>query len=334
MTTSDSTPTPEWWDEIRVPVAFLVAPAIVPLSLCMTPASFGLQGVDAFILMVAAIVGYIGTFVIGIPLYLELRAWNVTAFWVAPVIGIAAGLGLGSALSVGGFLRGAQAFGAVAGALVAMVLWAIARPDRRALPSPGGGYSLHQGERPDASRAMDGRERPFGVLANDGIRQGQSDATGDEDSRRQPNEEALQTTSGEAGRVVSAFVFAPLALPLLLIVYGASVSSPGGFLPGLILVAVLLTSYAYLGVYILGAPIYFVLRAFKLTAFWIAPIAGFIPGAMMIGAIFGAKAGIVTGGLPGALVATVFWVIARPDRQAQPLSEEGAPHGLPSQGEG
>jgi hypothetical protein len=57
MTTpaSDDTPMPAWWDEIRVGVAFLVAPAIVPLYLCMNPAGFGLPDVDAFIVALAAI---------------------------------------------------------------------------------------------------------------------------------------------------------------------------------------------------------------------------------------------------------------------------------------
>jgi hypothetical protein len=140
MTTpaSEDMPMPAWWDDIRVGVAFLVAPAMVPLYLCMTPNSIGFKGVDAFILMVAAIFSYIVTFVFGLPIYLELRAWNLTAFWIAPLVGIVAGAGLGALLPVGGFLQGAQAFGAVAGALVAMVLWAIARPDRPARPPSGG----------------------------------------------------------------------------------------------------------------------------------------------------------------------------------------------------
>jgi hypothetical protein len=106
----------------------------------MTPASLGFKGVDAFILMAASFFSYIATFVIGVPTYLVLRAWNLTAFWFAPAIGLVVGAGLGSLLPVGGFLQGAQSFGAVAGALVAMVLWTIARPDLPArLPSGGQG---------------------------------------------------------------------------------------------------------------------------------------------------------------------------------------------------
>jgi hypothetical protein len=136
MTTpvSDDTPTPEWWDEIRGGVAFLVAPAMVPLYFCMTPTSPGFEGVDAFILMAASFFSYIATFVVGVPTYLMLRAWNLTAFWFAPAIGLVVGAGLGSLLPIGGFLRGAQSFGAVAGALVAMVLWTIGRPDLPARP--------------------------------------------------------------------------------------------------------------------------------------------------------------------------------------------------------
>jgi hypothetical protein len=146
MTTpaNDETRTTEWWDEIRVGVAFLVAPAMVPLYLCMNPASFGLPDVDAFIITLAAIFSYLAMFVIGIPLYLVLRAWNLTAFWVAPLAGIAAGLGLVSLLPVEDSLRAVQAFGAVSGALVAIVLWLIARPDLHRAQPPSGGQGAPQ----------------------------------------------------------------------------------------------------------------------------------------------------------------------------------------------
>jgi hypothetical protein len=126
-----------------------------------------------------------------------------------------------------------------------------------------------------------------------------------------------------------AFLLAPLALPLICVAYGfAWAFPPDAPLPELIkgagLGAAILAVGAYAGLFVLGAPIYFVLRACKHTAFWIAPVAGFIAGAMMFAPFFGAM-GIVLGGPPGALVATVFWLIARPDRQAQPPSgEEGA----------
>jgi hypothetical protein len=147
MTTpaSDETPTPEWWDEIRVPVAFLVAPAMVPLYLCMNPASFGVPDVVPYwVTTLAALFSYLATFVIGIPLYLVLRAWNLTAFWVAPLAGSAAGVGLASVLPGDGSLHAVQAFGAVSGALVAMVLWAIARPDLRRAQPPSGGQGAPQ----------------------------------------------------------------------------------------------------------------------------------------------------------------------------------------------
>jgi uncharacterized membrane protein YfcA len=148
MTTpaSDDMPTPEWWDEIRVPVAFLVAPAMVPLYLCIIPNSFSVPGVDPLIIVLASILSYLGTFVIGIPLYLALRAWNLTAFWVAPIVGILVGGCLGSLLPDDNFSHAAQRFGVVVGVLVAMVLWLIARPDRRRTQPPSRGQGARQHE--------------------------------------------------------------------------------------------------------------------------------------------------------------------------------------------
>jgi hypothetical protein len=138
MTTpaSDETPTPTWWDDIRGAVAFFVAPAMVPLYLAV---SFGVPDVGFYwFITVAAIFSYLVTFFIGVPLYLVLRAWNLTEFWVALLAGIAVGVGFGALLP-----DGAKAIGAVSGPLVAMVLWAIARPDRPAR-RPSGGEGARQ----------------------------------------------------------------------------------------------------------------------------------------------------------------------------------------------
>lgn len=93
----------------------------------------------------------------------------------------------------------------------------------------------------------------------------------------------------------------------------------------------------YLGTVLLGPPVYLALRARKLTAFWIAPLAGFVVGVGMLclflivlslsfGQNFGTalasldssqfKAAVAFGGLPGAAVGALLWLIARPDRVA------------------
>jgi hypothetical protein len=132
-------------------------------------------------------------------------------------------------------------------------------------------------------------------------------------------------------RTKLAFLLAPLALPLICVAYGLVWELPADaplpeLIRGVAFTAAILAAGAYLGIFILGAPIYFVLRGCNHTAFWIAPVAGFIAGGMMFVPLFGVL-GMGMGGPPGALVATVFWLIARPDRQAQPPSGEegGAP---------
>jgi hypothetical protein len=121
-----------------------------------------------------------------------------------------------------------------------------------------------------------------------------------------------------------AFFVASLVVPLLWILYAASTYPAEGigqqfpqYLQVVVLVASLGAFYACAGVFIIGAPIYFFLRARKLTAFWIAPVVGFVVGGMVMSAMLGAKAALVVGGPLGALVGTVLWLIGRPDRQTQ-----------------
>jgi hypothetical protein len=72
-----------------------------------------------------------------------------------------------------------------------------------------------------------------------------------------------------------AFYVAPLAVPLILLVHPASMAQHG-YIPvfGLII--------AYPSAFMLGMPIYLFLCARRLTAFWIAPIAGFAIGAILM----------------------------------------------------
>lgn len=140
---------PPWWNDVRTPIAFLVAPFAVPLIVALSvPASGSHNTAAAAAVGVSALVSYFGAFVFGIPTYLLLRARKLTAFWIAPVAGFMAGavmwylvlalLGLslgsssiGSALSDPSLLSNALGRIGPLGALVGTILWLIARPDLR-----------------------------------------------------------------------------------------------------------------------------------------------------------------------------------------------------------
>ena len=116
---------------MRTMFAFYAAPFAVPVALTAYYTSIGMPEVANLLAPIGLIVAYAGTFVFGVPVYLFLRAHNVTSFWIAPVVGFLAGgvlmlviLGPEPAVDMGGPL----------GALVGTFLWLIARPDRRAKP--------------------------------------------------------------------------------------------------------------------------------------------------------------------------------------------------------
>jgi hypothetical protein len=121
-------------------------------------------------------------------------------------------------------------------------------------------------------------------------------------------------------RTPVAFLVAPVAVPLV---------APWLFAPWLAeinLGLALAVSWfvGYVGAFALGLPIYRYLLARKLTAFWIAPLVGFVIGAIMWCATFALfgwtlnlPEALAGGGLVGALVGTILWLIARPDRQIQ-----------------
>jgi hypothetical protein len=100
---------------------------------------------------------------------------------------------------------------------------------------------------------------------------------------------------------------------------------PWFFIPWLTDIVALVVSWfvGYVGAFALGLPLYRYLQARNLTAFWIAPIVGFIIGVMMwcaTCALFGSlnlPEALKCGGLAGAVVGTILWLIARPDRQIQ-----------------
>jgi hypothetical protein len=140
---------PPWWDNVRTPIAFLVAPFVVPLIVAVYVSAGGPQDSAAAIAVaVSAFVSYFGAFIFGVPTYLVLRSQQLTAFWIAPVAGFIAGVMmlfvffalLG--LSLGNWGSGPgpadPSLSSIAlkvtgplGALVGTILWLIARPDRR-----------------------------------------------------------------------------------------------------------------------------------------------------------------------------------------------------------
>jgi hypothetical protein len=138
---------------MRTLIAFYVAPLAVPLILLVHPATLAQY---QYAVGFGVVVAYVGTFMLGMPIYIFLCARQLTTFWIAPIVGFAIGmvmwyvfffllmLALNAAISsaissiVAGIFDGrifleALRIGGPAGAAVGIVLWLIARPDRRVL---------------------------------------------------------------------------------------------------------------------------------------------------------------------------------------------------------
>lgn len=140
-------------------------------------------------------------------------------------------------------------------------------------------------------------------------------------------------------RVRTAFLIAPLGFPAVMLIVMMLSDLPGGA-PAKFLMAFLVGLYSlplsYIGTLLVGVPTYRFLCARNLTAFWVAPAAGFIAGAVLsiiifwlVTLVFGpvlfgyedttgiARVSrlVLSGGLPGAINGTIVWLIARPDRQ-------------------
>ena len=131
-----------------------------------------------------------------------------------------------------------------------------------------------------------------------------------------------------------AFWVAPLAVPLLVLVWSFSGQLALGWRLTMMVIAAFLS---YGGTVALGIPAYFLLKARGLTTVWIAGAIGFAIGVLMwlifmvlfplsldqgfSGVHFAfANFHIVTdiawpGGALGATVGVLFWLIARPDRE-------------------
>lgn len=143
--------TPSWWDAVRTPIAFLVAPLVVPLLAVLVLDEPLSDPSIVAILIVVTFATYFGVAAFGVPTFLFMRSRQWTEFWMALTAGFIIGtvmwyvgasffrLWLGNHLSdvlssLGAAAEWSMALrvGAVPGTAVAAILWLIARPDRRA----------------------------------------------------------------------------------------------------------------------------------------------------------------------------------------------------------
>jgi hypothetical protein len=130
-------------------------------------------------------------------------------------------------------------------------------------------------------------------------------------------------------RFTIGFLIAPLAIPAIVFRPWELAPIPYYVLPALFLVTIV----AYAGTFLFGIPAYLFLRAKKWTAFWFAPIAGFIVASLtwcLLGIFAVSRGGWdlldVHGHLDwlrgvlwpfgplGALFASLLWVMARLER--------------------
>lgn len=140
----------------RTFLAFLIAPLCVPVLTVMSATGAASDGprmfihVDAYELAsIGAIVGYSGTLLFGMPAFLLLRSYRVTAFFVAPLVGamlaivtftvaafvVALLLGVAPLQALLTILEGLHSPAelikpGLIGAVVGSCFWIIARPDR------------------------------------------------------------------------------------------------------------------------------------------------------------------------------------------------------------
>jgi hypothetical protein len=136
------------------------------------------------------------------------------------------------------------------------------------------------------------------------------------------------------GRPILALLAAGLTVPLLVTAYFSSwrLGNYGNY----VIVAFFSTIISFSGVLLLGLPAYLLLRARKWTAFWVAPVAGFIVAAVawyVLLSLLGlssvrSPSDFLSGladrrvfemafwpiGPIGAVAGILVWLIARPDR--------------------
>ena len=142
-----------------------------------------------------------------------------------------------------------------------------------------------------------------------------------------------------SGRMIYAFFVAPLVVPLLMIL---ALRPPIGD-PGATLLIGGAAMIAYIFTFLLGIPICWFLYVRRLTAFWIAPVAGAMV-ALVVWYGFAASFSISLAplswlpsrlsepevtqiamffALAGAAVGAIWWLIARPDRIERETAADG-----------
>ena len=134
-------------------------------------------------------------------------------------------------------------------------------------------------------------------------------------------------------RIVLAFGLAPLGYPAAIVVLSALNGWPASALAS---IAWTFLPISYVATPLVGVPLFLFLRRRNLTAFWVAPLAGFVVGAGLATSVYSLMtfglgvnsplreggiaslkvlAGLIqNGGLGGAAVGVLLWLIARPDR--------------------
>ena len=139
-------------------------------------------------------------------------------------------------------------------------------------------------------------------------------------------------------RTAFAFLVAPLWVPAVTALFAAPAFPHPEQRHWIYITTIVGAIFSYGGVLAFGIPAFLILRARKLTAFWIAPLIGFGVGAgtgLIFYILFALSLGnsltfiwhelgsnpavftkflLPTGAL-GALVGTTLWLIARPDRE-------------------
>ena len=132
--------------------------------------------------------------------------------------------------------------------------------------------------------------------------------------------ETPQWWEDERVRTRIAFLVAPLAaFPMIGLWTSPGTQSQDGGIFFAIVVGI-----TYFGTLVFGVPLYCFLRERNITAFVLAPTSGAVIGAFMMGFVwflggmfvFPTPAEFLAfGGACGAVVGTLIWVIARPDRR-------------------
>jgi hypothetical protein len=83
----------------------------------------------------------------------------------------------------------------------------------------------------------------------------------------------------DSGREWKAFAIAPLIAPVVVGIQFGFAGAPNSVV---VFIAPLVLVMAYAGTVVFGRPLYSLLRALKLTAFWLAPIAGIFVGFVVV----------------------------------------------------